>query len=466
LLITNENEDQGRRAVSGKYEQYKEDMTAQIVDCVQKMGCQPILFVGSGLSRRYFNGPSWDELLSHLAKNCPLITKDYAYYKQSIGDLPAIGQKFAELYREWAWGDGRKLFSEDLFGADVPRDAYLKSAIAKYFKEITPSSVSGLQKMHKNEISALQSIRPHAIITTNYDGMLEILFPEYEPIVGQKIIQGTPSSIGEIFKIHGCVSDPESMVLTTSDYEIFTKRKKYLSAKLLAYFSEHPLVFVGYGAGDPNICAILSDIDEALPISGGVISNVFILERREPTNADSYPAREKLIPIEDSRSVRVNAIEAESFDWVYDAFGSQPHLSNISPKLMRALFVRSYELVRHDMPRTKVQADFSTLEGAVESNESFAKMFGLTTVNDGTAHAANYPYTLTEVANKLGHARWQKIDPLLKRIKAEKGVDIKETDNRYHSLIMYGKSKVHKYSKFSVELFKLMKAGKDYELEL
>ena len=52
------------------------------------MGCQPIPFVGSGLSKRYFNGPSWDELLAYLAKSCPLIDKDYAYYKQALKSLP------------------------------------------------------------------------------------------------------------------------------------------------------------------------------------------------------------------------------------------------------------------------------------------------------------------------------------------------------------------------------------------
>jgi hypothetical protein len=74
------------------------------------------------------------------------------------------------------------------------------------------------------------------------------------------------------------------------------KKKKYLSAKLLTYFSEHPLLFVGYGASDPNIRAILSVIDEALPVSGG------------------------LIAIEESLSVRINGIEAADFKWIFDAF--------------------------------------------------------------------------------------------------------------------------------------------------
>ncbi|WP_202020915.1 SIR2 family protein [Pseudomonas sp. ADAK18] len=87
------------------------------------------------------------------------------------------------------------------------------------------------------------------MITTNYDQLLEECFPEYETIVGQKILYADHSSIGEIFKIHGCASHPESIVLTRADYDEFVKRKKYLSAKLLAFFAEHPLHLCSSGTG-------------------------------------------------------------------------------------------------------------------------------------------------------------------------------------------------------------------------
>jgi hypothetical protein len=69
-------------------------------------------------------------------------------------------------------------------------------------------------------------------VTTNYDQFLELVFPEYTPIVGQQIIQAGSISVGEIFKIHGCVSDPVSLIFTAKDYAEFLRRKKYLSAKL------------------------------------------------------------------------------------------------------------------------------------------------------------------------------------------------------------------------------------------
>jgi hypothetical protein len=80
------------QAAEARYPQYVKDVTADIANCVQTCACQPILFIGSGLSKRYFGGPSWDELLSYLAKNCPLIDKDYAYYKQSMISPLEIGE--------------------------------------------------------------------------------------------------------------------------------------------------------------------------------------------------------------------------------------------------------------------------------------------------------------------------------------------------------------------------------------
>jgi hypothetical protein len=94
------------------------------------------------------------------------------------------------------------------------------------------------------EVAALQRIRPHAVVTTNYDQFLELVFPEYHPIIGQQIIQGASLCIGEIFKIHGCVSDPNSLVFTRTDYNEFTKKKKYLrvgpkSSSTQTKLSEH-----------------------------------------------------------------------------------------------------------------------------------------------------------------------------------------------------------------------------------
>lgn len=454
---------------------YRAEITADIETCVSQMGCQPILFVGSGLSKRYFAGPSWDELLATLAKECPLIDKDYAYYKQTLKTQLAVGEEFARLYQQWAWDKGKNHFPADMFSDAVPVQAYIKVMIAQHVTSITPADLSAIwDEDMAAEITALQGIKPHAVITTNYDRFLELVFPEYQPVIGQSIIRDAPVLFGEIFKIHGCVSNYNSLVFTQQDYDEFMRKKKYLSAKLLTFFSEHPLLFVGYSATDPNIRAILSDIDEAIPRpgpSGTLIPNIYILEWRKDAPPDHKPAREKLIAVEEGRSVRVKAIESDDFEWVFSAFGAHQPLNAVSPKLLRALLHRSYDLVRHDIPRRTVEADFEMLERAVKSGPEFAKLFGITTISRASSNSADYPYILSEVAERFWGkgTYWPKAQIYLDRIKREKGVDIKASDNRYHCATKTGRKKtsvVHRYSDDLLDLIDRMMKGEEYELDV
>jgi SIR2-like domain len=453
---------------------YRSQIKADISACLSKMSCQPILFAGSGLSRRYFSAPSWDELLAILAKNCPLIDKDYAYYKQLLKNPLAVGQEFARLYQQWAWDRGKNQFPSDMFSDAVPEEAYIKYAIAQHLSKITPAELSAINDATlKAELAALKGIKPHAVITTNYDRFLELVFPEYQPVIGQQIIQGAQILFGEVFKIHGCVSDYNSLVVTQQDYDEFLRKKKYLSAKLLTYFSEHPLLFIGYSATDPNIQAVLSDIDECLPKAGTAdmaIPNIYLLEwRKGPANY--VPTREKLIAIEGGRSIRIKAIETDDFRWVFEAFGAHQPINGVSPKVLRALLHRSYDLVRHDIPRQTVHANFEMLERAVSSGSDFAKLFGITTISKPSSNTASYPYVLTDLAEKIKGkgSYWYEAQIYLDRIKKEKGVDIKASDNRYHCATKTGRTATaiaHKYSDDLLELMWSMKKGEAYELDL
>lgn len=103
------------------------------------------------------------------------------------------------------------------------------------------------------------------IITTNYDEVLEDVFKEFSVLIGQdSLLVANSLNIFEIFKIHGCCSKPDSIVLTEKDYNDFDKKLKYLSAKLLTIFVEHPIIFIGYGMGDVNIRNIFCEIAECL----------------------------------------------------------------------------------------------------------------------------------------------------------------------------------------------------------
>ena len=72
--------------------------------------------------------------------------------------------------------------------------------------------------------------------------------------------------IAEIYKIHGSVQNPESIVINKADYQKFHDKGKYLAAKLMTIFMEYPIIFIGYSISDSDIQAILSDVVECLPL--------------------------------------------------------------------------------------------------------------------------------------------------------------------------------------------------------
>lgn len=449
-------------------ESYKDNIRDDVVTCLDKMGVQPILFIGSGISQRYYGGPSWTSLLSTLAEQCPTIDRDFAYYNQTHLSLPDVGSTFANKFREWAWGEGRELFPNALFEPSAKADIYIKHSVATYFEDLLSSeSATEISSQFSEELEALKQIRPHAIITTNYDRFLEQLFPDYSPIIGERIIRTDYSSIGDILKIHGCSSEPSSIVLTREDYEEFENKKKYLSAKLLTFFAEHPLVFLGYSAEDSNIKAILSDIDEILAPAGDLIPNIYLVEWDPRADELTNPSLERLIGIGTQRSVRIKRIVANDFKWVYESFAVEGAIEAVNPQILRALMARAYELVRHDIPKRNIEVDYQTFEQTISEQSKVARLLGLTTLDDPTKVNAMYPFSLTQVGKQLGYDNWHQANQLIRRVEEEHGVNIKESDNRYHVAIMAGNVlQAHKYSQEAVDLLAKVRDEQSYDLDL
>jgi hypothetical protein len=446
-----------------KYQIYKEICINNIDECITNMECQPILFLGSGISKRYFAAPNWDELLKLLTDSCPS-AKKYGYYKQTFGSCIEISTKLAEVYKEWAWSGGEKEFSKEFFSEEYKSDIFIKSKIVDFLESITPKTIDEIS-LHKNEIKALQDISPYAIITTNYDRFIELIFPDYTPIVGQKILKSQYTSIGEIFKIHGCISEPESLVFTKDDYDAFRSKKKYLSAKLLMFFLEHPLVFIGYNAGDPNIQAILSDIDEILATNNQLVPNIYIVDWKESIDSSQQYPVEKIINLENDKSIRINAIEANDFEWIYKAFINNEAIERVNPKLLRALLSRTYSMVRTDIPKRRIEIDYETLEQALNDDNEIGKIFGITNVSNPAAFNIAYPHTLTQVAEKLGYTNWYYANNLINDVEAQTGFNMKASDNKYHISVKTGMASCsRKYSNECIELLRKVKNGEKYEV--
>lgn len=232
----------------------------------------PVLFIGSGLTKRYclIDGkmpPNWEELLKIAVSIYSSEEFHYDLLERSIEhDIPAalkyqrIAQKIEEEFNTATLR--KELVNkeyEDKILEEYRKDNKLspfKIFIGIFFSKIEITK----DPILLDEIEKLKSLvkKSLIILTTNYDKFLEMIFPEYKVIKGQELISSR--CVASIFKIHGCVTDPRSIVITEEDYKNISNRKKVLNARLITFFAEHPVFFLGYSLEDLNIQEFVDNI--------------------------------------------------------------------------------------------------------------------------------------------------------------------------------------------------------------
>jgi hypothetical protein len=138
----------------------------------------------------------------------------------------------------------------------------------------------------------------------------------------------------------------------------------------------------------------------------------------------------------------------------------------VNTKVLRALAARAYKLVRSDIPSQKLEIDYAVLEQITQDEAELPRILGITEASNPNM---THPYCLTDVSEQLGYSGWSRAQKLLARIRSEKGVDLKSTDNMYHIKMKTGRSersRTGKYSKALVALLKRVDEGKEYEVRL
>jgi hypothetical protein len=307
----------------------------------------PVLFIGSGLSRRYIGSPDWEGLLTRFAA---LTSKSMPYYRSSAdGDLPQIASLIAEEFRElWFAGDEYAESRKDFEELVQHRSDPLKYEIAKYLDALPVVDDAAMQQ----ELEALSTVHAQAVLTTNWDQILERALPDLEVFVGQSdVLFNTVQAIGEIYKIHGSVIDPRSMVLTREDYEEYWRKNPYLIAKILTLLVEHPVIFLGYSISDPHIRRLLDNLVSCLtPPQLRILNDRLIFVRR---GEDDQPVelRQGTITIAD-HTISIHEYSAHDFCGLYQMLASIPR--TFPPKMMRQLRESVYKLAFEASPRGRL----------------------------------------------------------------------------------------------------------------
>jgi hypothetical protein len=325
----------------GAYEELDERLKAS--------NSAPFLFVGAGVSRRYLDTDGWVDLLKRMAA---FTDRPYAYYaSKANGELPNIASEIAAAFHEIWWTDprfeeSRALFSDGLTSVDGP----LKVEVARY-AEAAVDRISE-DGPRGRELALIREAVVDGAITTNYDSLLERLFPDYKTYVGQnELLFSDSQGVGEIYKIHGSATLPESLVLTAADYEAFNERNPYLAAKLLTIFVEHPVIFVGYSLTDPNVTSVLVSVAKVL-----TTDNLNRLrDRLIFVKWDEQIREPSLVPTQIAVSgftIPVLLLAVPDFEGLFEVLSKLPR--KFPARLLRQLKEHVYDLVLSKQPDTRL----------------------------------------------------------------------------------------------------------------
>ena len=362
---------------------------------IQCTGTHPFLFVGAGFSRRYMNTEKWDELLKHFCSE--LGEFRYNAYANRVDEKEYYGQqpKIASLleaeynkvvFTEEKYNDFLSAHSEQIKNNVSPLKIAIAEHLAKAAYNADDAEIKMLKKLAARSVSG--------IITTNYDTLLERIFTGYKAYIGQEdLIFAKLAGLGEIYKIHGSVVKPDSLVLTAEDYKEFENLSSYLIAKLLTIFLEYPVIFIGYSLTDRNVRNILKQIANCLSQS----KLDALKDRMVFINFDNCEAvTTRAVEFENGKSIAMTQISTCNFMQIYEAIYEVK--SKYSPKVLRQLRRDIYDMAKEDTPNTKiVAADFEQLD---ELPADVSYVLGVGVKNNGSIVKAEHLYVDAVLGNQ------------------------------------------------------------------
>jgi len=319
-----------------------------LIEIFNNRSAGPFLFVGSGFSRRYIGLPDWATLLSIFCT----VKKPFEYYLSSgDGTYPTAARLIAEDFNNEWWTDDLYSSSREKFSKRVTdKTSAMRFEICDILTKAVQKPLSDSQ--YSQEINLLSNLNVDGLITTNWDCLLEQLFPDYKVYTGQnELLFSNPQSIAEIYKIHGSAHKPKSLVLTDDDYVDFNLKNPYLAAKLITIFVEHPVVFLGYSLSDKNISDLLSAISVCIGSDNlhQLRNNLIFVQReediKEATVSDTYTTI-------DGVQIPITLIRTDDFLPIYEAIDENKR--KIPARILRYCKEELYNLVQSNEPEKKI----------------------------------------------------------------------------------------------------------------
>jgi len=315
------------------------EIQGKLEEHFHRSSAPPFLFIGSGFSRRYIGLEDWSSLLKRF---CAGIQHFEYYLASADGNLPRTASLMSKDFHQHWWNAEEYEEHRSKFRSKLrDKSSALRIEICEYLSKLALDEPT--DELLRREAAVLSSLNVDGIITTNWDGYIEKLFPDYRVFIGQdELIFSNPQSIAEIYKIHGCCTRPHSLVLTEEDYRGFNGKNPYLAAKLITLFVEHPIVLIGYSLSDENIVGLLRSITQCLGDEKlDQLQNNLVFVQRANQEVESYA--QTLMSIEGIQ-LPITVVKLDTFLPLYAALDSTKR--RIPARILRYCKEQLYELVK------------------------------------------------------------------------------------------------------------------------
>lgn len=335
-----------------------------IEDIVKNFETTPFLFIGSGLSRRYLDLPNWEGLLSHFANK---IHNDEFSYRSYVNNRSTSNKTTGEILPQVASDiqsdyDSLWFYKPSFRSANPEVLNQVRNGVSPFKAEVADfiRNNGTLNCEFAQEINLLIEISDKSlsgIITTNYDSFLEDTIPSYKTYVGQnELIFSAIQGIAEIYKIHGSIDAPNSLVLTAEDYAAFNERSAYLAAKLMTIFMEYPIIFMGYSLSDTNIQKIIQDIATCLTNEQlEKLRDRFIFIDYVP-DMQGYEISDTIFPLQTQQILQMKRIKLSDYSLLYSAL--QGKKSKVPARILRRFKEDLYEFTITNEPTSELRVAY------------------------------------------------------------------------------------------------------------
>lgn len=197
------------------------------------IGGTAAVFIGSGVSLEA-GYPSWSGLMARYASDLKITLRPH-------DDLTVIAQHYLNL------GESKR--------------SEVKRGIAAQLPEGKPIPAA---------LGVLSRLPLRSLWTTNYDRLIEAAWRKRRLVLDTKrrksdLAHPTAHADAVLYKMHGCASDPDSLVVAKDDYDLYMNERESFFTALAADLMGKKVLFLGFGHNDPNLAFLFSLLRRLFP---------------------------------------------------------------------------------------------------------------------------------------------------------------------------------------------------------